>query len=132
MLLTDEEIYATWGEAKNEAYSFREFARAIESAVLEKLKAQESDKTKIECVTGAIYKYISEELYPREVIAAAQYIVHRYCTPPDDVVRDAERYRWLRDSGKSDDLIRGDCRGVYLPESAALDQAIDAATEKMK
>ena len=49
---------------------------------------------------------------------------------PDDVVRDAKRYRWLRNSGKGDDLIRYDCRGVYLPESSALDTAIDTAMEK--
>ena len=91
MLLNEQEIMDINQNAEFD--SAIGYARAIESAVLEKLKAQEPDKTKIECVTGAIYKHISGEFYPREVIAAAQYIVHRYCTTPDDVVRDAARYR---------------------------------------
>lgn len=100
-ILTDEEIIDINQNAEFD--SAIGYARAIESAVLEKLKAQEPDKTKIECVTGAIYKHISGELYPREVIAAAQYIVHRYCTslPPADVVRDAVTKAIKEESCKS-------------------------------
>lgn len=45
---------------------------------------------------------------------------------------DAERYRWIRDSGKADDLIRSDCRGLYLPEKHALDAAVDAARKEQR
>lgn len=47
---------------------------------------QEPDKTKIEMVIGAIHEHMSIPLYPREVAAAAQYIVHRYCSHPTPAV----------------------------------------------
>lgn len=65
MLLTDEEIYATWGEAKNEAYSFREFARAIESAVLEKLNPRVAE---LEAVLRECY-YALDAYWDRELRA---------------------------------------------------------------
>lgn len=140
MLLTNSEIVNINQNAEFDGAIG--YARAIESAVLEKLKAQEPDKTKIECVTGAIYKHISGEFYPREVIAAAQYIVHRYCTTPDDVVRDAARYRFLRDEAylvnpvvavvwkRNDD--RDESEWVNTVDGYSLDCHIDAAMEKVK
>lgn len=44
----------------------------------------------------------------------------------DDVVRDAARYRRLREHEGADGLIRSDCRGLYLPQRDALDSAVDA------
>jgi hypothetical protein len=44
----------------------------------------------------------------------------------DDVVKDAARYRWLREHEGADGLIRSDCRGLYLPQRDALDSAVDA------
>lgn len=43
-------------------------------------------------------------------------------------IRDAARYRWLREADDdADKLIQADCRGVYLPQTEALDRRIDAA-----
>lgn len=157
MVLTDEEIYvyATWGIAKNEAYSFREFARAIESAVLEKLKAQEpyeieypeyhqhgrgcgledrniTDRYKAmaygwDCAIDAMAECIPDRLYEHPL-------------PPDDVVRDAARYRWLRNHGTGfcefaiyvdeDGISQRGSRFNQIPEM--LDAAVDAAMEKIK
>lgn len=108
--------------------------------MLEKLKEQEPDAWRtFDGEGGYDYRsYVDNEKYQAEFLARNPSPTYKnwvealylHPLPTDDVVRDAERYRWLRDSGKGDNLIRGDCRGIYLPESVALDQAIDSAMEK--
>lgn len=68
-----EKFYADWGGEKRTLFTHPPAPISAEPV---------PDKTKIECVAGAISKHISTSLYQREVIAAAQYIVHRYCCPP--------------------------------------------------
>ena len=121
MVLTNSEIMDINQNAEFD--SAIGYARAIESAVLERLKAQEPLGTAGDLMDD----YVLEQLEIRSSTS-----LYLRPLPPDDVVRDGERYRWLRDSGKGDDLIRGDCRGVYLPEASALDAAIDAAMKEMK
>jgi len=60
--------------------------QSLNTELLAKLREQKPDQTMIECVAGAISKHISTNLYQREVIAAAQYIVHRYCNPAPSAV----------------------------------------------
>lgn len=152
MVLTDEEIYATWGIAKNEAYSFREFARAIESAVLEKLKAQEpyeieypeyhqhgrgcgledrniTDRYKAmaygwDCAINAMAECIPDRLYEHPL-------------PPADVVRDAERLDWIQANCRCDPMMDGQHK--WWPTNfnkcltgPSIRAAIDAAMKEMK
>lgn len=130
MLLTEQEVDAL-RKSLPAVCKHQDVIRAAESAVLEKLKTQEPGIT-FDGMTAL--EFIGKELFEFQeatgCCTADEYLSHKHPLPPADVVRDAERYRWLRDSGKGDDLIRGDCRGVYLPESAALDRAIDSAMEK--
>lgn len=132
MLLTEQEVDEL-RKSLPAVCKHQDVIRAAESAVLEKLKVQEPALVRYN-------KHMNGEIEPDPVERLRFFLslaltgqnwldVEKFLDdlPPDDVVRDAERYRWLRDSGKGDDLIRGDCRGAYLPESAALDAAIDAA-----
>lgn len=43
--------------------------------------------------------------------------------------KDAERYQWLRHGDNDDVVMKGDCRGVYLPRNERLDLAIDEQIE---
>ncbi len=53
----------------------------LADAILKKMSSVETpDQTMIECVAGAISKHISTSLYQREVLAAARYIAHLYCS----------------------------------------------------
>lgn len=143
MVLTDEEIYATWGIAKNEAQSFREFARAIESAVLAKLKAQEPichiNAANVEHLRrGILQSNVRVKRNPEKHTVP----LYEHPLPPDDVVRDAERYRFLRDEAylvnpvvavvwkRNDD--RTESEWVNTVDGYSLDCHIDAAMEKMK
>ena len=142
MVLTDEEIYATWGIAKNEAYSFREFARAIESAVLAKLKAQEPichiNAANVEHLRrGILQSNVRVKRNPEKHTVP----LYEHPLPPADVVRDAERYRWLRDnhnhwswnpSQYNKDIVSGfSCKDIGYA-GYCLQDAIDTAMEKMK
>ena len=118
-MLTEQEL-ALWLHIADEPINF---ARAIESALLEKLKAQEPDKW-----TPAGFCDDGEPLY-------------RHPLPPDDVVRDVERYRWLRDnhnhwswnpSQYNKDIVSGfSCKDIGYA-GYCLQDAIDTAMEKMK
>ena len=56
-------------------------------------------------------------------VRAAKQHTHPATSVPDDVVRDAERYRFIRDADVSDDLIPD----VALYALESLDEYIDAA-----
>ena len=75
----------------------------------------------IELKQGALpYGYV----YPqKESGVSVPVYAHPAPSVPDDVVRDAERYRFIRDADVSDDLIPD--IALYAMES--LDEYIDAA-----
>lgn len=125
-----------------------QFARAIESAVLEKLKAQEpeitgSERYRVEKTGHGFWPYcVRAGTGSRELFVGHQ----KQCTkvanalatafedgkfvattplPPDDVVRDAARYKWLRDETNEMSDIR-----VINSTWEHLDAAIDAAMRK--
>lgn len=95
MILTEQEI--------SEIPSFPwektvDFVRRIESAVLEKLKAQEP--------VGSVYRNVVTGDFELLAYDDANHPKGTYSDiytdplPPADVVRDAERYRWLLNCGK--------------------------------
>ena len=100
MILTEQEIMDINQNAEFD--SAIGFARAIESAVLEKLKAQEpvgvfADVNRLTPEAGTRWEQMVDEAYDGK-----EYIhLYRHPLPPADVVRDAERYRFLRDEGVS-------------------------------
>lgn len=94
MLLTEQEIDDLSREMVKGCKSVNWLAKKIESAVLEKLKAQEplgyyeNGRFSI-TVDGGPDKWRERKAYRGAVYTSL--------LPPDDVVRDAERYRFLRD-----------------------------------
>lgn len=131
MLLTEQEI--------SEIHSFPwektvDFVRRVESAVLEKLKAQEPA-----CFVGMIEDGAMLLMsMPDDWVATPLY---EHPLPPDDVVRDAERLDWLLKN--PDVTVCSD--GAYGPfhvwfrysnrttePKNTARAAIDAAMEKMK
>lgn len=128
MILTEQEI-ALWLHIADEPINF---ARTIESAVLEKLKAQEP------------FAYFSINDYGawEETSDPTAHALYEHPLPPDDVVRDAERYRFLRDEAylvnpvvavvwkRNDD--RTESEWVNTVDGYSLDCHIDAAMEEMK
>lgn len=46
-----------------------------------------------------------------------------------ELEKDAARYQWIRHGDNDEIVMKGDCRGVYLPRNERLDAAIDAAME---
>ena len=124
MILTEEEI-ALWLHIADEPINF---ARAIESAVLEKLKAQNP------------FAYFSINDYGawEETSDPTAHALYEHPLPPDDVVRDAERYRWLRErigvlnNGYYHPWMPVGNSKIEYADKLETDRAIDAAREKMK
>lgn len=46
-----------------------------------------------------------------------------------EVIKDAERYRWLRQGDNDERVLLEDCAGSYLPRNEGLDAAIDRLIE---
>ena len=67
-----------WKSTRHTAEYITDLRKALEA---EQAQAVEATTTKTEQVAGAISKHISTPLIQREVIAAAQYIAHRYMRP---------------------------------------------------
>lgn len=63
-------------------------------------------------------------LDPEDAYAAAD-ALEAQAREIEGLRKDAERYRRLRWNESVDDLIRSDCRGLYLPQRDALDSAVD-------
>lgn len=126
MILTDSEIMDINQNAEFD--SAIGYARAIESAVLEKLKAQEPYAIEVS----------EDEFAPEQVTR----LLYEHPLPTTDVVRDAERYRFLRDEAylvnpvvavvwkRNDD--RTESEWVNTVDGYSLDCHIDAAMEEMK
>ena len=141
MLLTDDEVLAI---AKREGqklalgknpYIDIDFARSIEAAVLKKLKQQEPVAFEYEIgtsvfSTGEYTNWIHQvtSLEPNTPLNAIRNLRPLYAAPmpADDVVKDAERYRWLANylvgpETNHDDAI------VSSNTKAEIDTIIDAA-----
>lgn len=146
MLLTDEEI-ALWLHIADEPISF---ARAIESAVLKKLNAQEPDAWQIR--NGLCHAGIRGNQLDAELTAANMQKCHdlggslaafnvrplyAHPLPPDDVVRDAERLDWIQANCRCDPMMDGQHK--WWPTNfnkcltgPSIRDAIDAAMKEMK
>lgn len=170
MILTDEEVFKCLPPEE----SALEFARAIEAAVLEKLKQQEpvawQDTAKPSVLLehdqlDPMWQPIMRPLYAAPVPAAVpdgwklvpveptqamycaaneHYESNEYCgnggiyramlsaapaapAVPDDVVKDAERYRYLRDISASDWLHNH--LNIFNKRGNAFDDAVDGAID---
>lgn len=140
MLLTEQEI--------KEIHSFPwertvDFVRRIESAVLEKLKAQEPM-----CWTNDTELSYSQFKRPDGELTSGSFWaeyhedcdipLYRYPLPPADVVRDAERLDWLMNFGRMVICDKEGCytythtSGRYGPVAKTKREAIDAAMKEMK
>lgn len=123
MILTDDEIKAIDPDGLAEG-----FARVIESAVLGKLKAQKPfgyyENGRFSVTAGGGSDKWREH----------KGVVYTNPLPPDDVVRDAERYRWLRSANWfATRIIHEAPYGRTSHDSwEHLDATIDAAMKEMK
>ena len=126
MFLTDDEFE----ELQNMEFSQNDwlwfYTQAVENKLLEKLKAQEP----------FAFHHDEEGLsYSNHYTGTVP--LYRHPLPPDDVVRDAERYRWLRSQGSGGYAIckwdngAGDYFRCIAP-AETLDAAIDAAIKVLK
>ena len=136
-LLTDDEILSI--NQDNEVTSYRAYARAIEAAVLDRL----SNQTPV-CygwfVDGEFKAYVFSELTPKDSNAIKQPLFAAPVPPDQEVIRDAERYRWLRDEHylvnpvaavvwkRNDD--RNECEWVNTVDGYSLDCHIDQAMKE--
>ena len=151
MLLTEQEVDAL-RKSLPAVCKHQDVIRAAESAVLEKLKMQEPDAWRtFDGEGGYDYRsYVDNEKYQAEFLARnpsstyKNWVEPLYTNPlpPDDVVRDAERYRFLRDETylvnpivavvwkRNDD--RDESEWVNTVDGYTLDCHIDAAMKEMK
>ena len=119
MILTEQEIRKIQTQHPTENNPMP-FARAIESAVLKKLKAQKP------------FGYFKAEPFGWTDCAETDdgaKPLYEHPLPPDDVVRDAERYRWLRDVGcyEFKPFVQS-----WMKTANECDAAIDAAIKVLK
>lgn len=138
MVLTEQEIRKLQTQHPTENNPMP-FARAIESAVLEKLKAQEPVG---ETVPSIVWEGLVSIAWEADKQPPPGTKLYEHPLPPDDVVRDAERYRFLRDEAylvnpvvavvwkRNDD--RTESEWVNTVDGYSLDCHIDAAMEEMK
>lgn len=128
MLLTEQEIMDINQNAEFD--SAIGYARAIEAKLLEKLKAQSDIGFVVDnatCVTTTIRR--------NDDVGMLAYGTRLYAhpLPPDDVVRDAARYKWLRDSAYCTyPAVFKACQAWNTLRGETLDAAIDAAMKEMK
>ena len=133
MLLTEQEVDDLSREMVKGCKSVNWLAKKIESAVLEKLKAQKpfafTNSAQLGYVKDGMHPDIPLAMWPTNTTySGANIKLYTHPLPPDDVVRDAERYRWLRD--------RHDCGDemwfVYGAKTDNLTFDIDAAMKEIK
>lgn len=123
MILTDDEFE----ELQNMEFSQNDwlwfYTQAVENKLLEKLKAQ--------APVGVFWHDEDRNEWGVNIIDGTTVFdgdkLYRHPLPPDDVVRDAARYKWLRDETNEMSEIR-----VINSTWEHLDAAIDAALEKTK
>ena len=119
MLLTEQEIDDISREMVKGCKSVNWLAQKIESDVLEKLKAQGDVGVVVDNGTRG-----TTTIRRNDDIGMIAYgtRLYEHPLPPDDVVRDAARYKWLRDETNEMSEIR-----VINSTWEHLDEAIDAA-----
>lgn len=133
MILTEDEIWQI-GMQEISLDAPYGYARAIESAVLEKLKTQKPVAWLFDTDQEAL---LPEEIEPEPFNLRPELYTPLYThpLPPDDVVRDAERYKWLRkvapnmywdNHDKEIGFVRFDTK-AYLWKPEMFDAAIDKA-----
>lgn len=137
MLLNEQEVIKLWDSHTVPVFGKSGinpvvFATLIEAELLEKLKAQEP------------FAYFSINDYGawEETSDPTAHALYEHQLPPDDVVRDAARYRFLRDEAylvnpvvavvwkRNDD--REESEWVNTVDGYSLDCHIDAAMKEMK
>lgn len=129
LLLTEQEIAKISESCQGADWAYQ-LVRKTESALLEKLKAQEP------------FGYFKAEPFGWTDCAETDdgaKPLYEHPLPPADVVRDAERYKWLRERNWSDSplcVVTKPYEAVKLgydcPSHNRLDAAIDAAMKGMK
>ena len=143
-LLSDEEIMEISGEGTSIYSGDIRFARAIEAAVLAKLKQQEPVAWlyKSPMPDGSVFIGASVERLQIGVGVtpdSTEQPLYAHPMPPDDVIRDAERYRWLREQTKPEDFYSGapawevsyQANGMgQIMRNEILDAAIDRAMKE--
>lgn len=105
-------VIAEWEEHGFATDGQMEYLRKALEA--EQAQAVEATTTKTEQVAGAISKHISTPLIQREVIAAAQYIAHRYmrpATPP--AIKDSLTVAELSAELDAGMAAQNYCRGLW-------------------
>ena len=127
MLLTEQEIFECIPTEEDNIA----FARAIESAVLEKLKAQEPDAWRtFDGEGGYDYRsYVDNEKYQAEFLARNPSYTYKnwveplylHPLPPDDVVRVAELEAVLRECREVIEEAQTYCEGPQWSPSMAHD-----------
>lgn len=134
MLLTEQEVEQCFNESDG---TWRSAYKRIEAKLLEKLKAQEPvgwyfmDDPQVVAMPGS--GYFPGRTPPNDAVNLEPLYTHP--PPPDDVARDAERYKWLRkvapnmfwdNHDKEIGFVRFDTKAcLWKPEM--FDAAIDAA-----
>ena len=122
-LLSNEEISNLWLEQPaGGAGIANEFARAIEAAVLTKLREQEPFGYFYSDQNGSWRQAHDPQFLHAHVPLYAHPI------PPSDVIRDAERYQWIRQDGWEE--VEG--IGVRSSGPEGFDADIDAAMKESK
>ena len=122
MILSEEEIINLCCERIR--WTDDELIRAIESAILDKLKAQEP---------VGVFEMIDEAYDGKEYVH-----LYRHPIPADDVVRDAARLEWLMSSGRMVICDKEGCytythtSGRYGPVAKTKREAIDKAMGETK
>lgn len=119
MLLTEQEIDDLSREMVKGCKSVNWLAQKIESAVLERLKAQGDVGVVVDNGTRGTTTILRNNDIGMIAYGTRLY---EHPLPPDDVVRDAARYKWLRDETNEMSEIR-----VINSTWEHLDAAIDAA-----
>lgn len=121
MILTNSEIMDINQNAEFD--SAIGYARKIESAVLEKLKAQEPVG---ETVPSIVWEGLVSIAWEADKQPPPGTKLYEHPLPPDDVVRDAERYKWLRDSAYCTyPAVFKACQAWNTLRGETLDAAID-------
>ena len=132
MLLTDTEIMGINQNAEFD--SAIGYARKIESAIMERLKAQEHACEAIDERGAACRWWWSD--YGLSLPKGTKLYTHPI--PADDVVRDAARLEWLMNSGRMVICDREGCytythtSGRYGPVAKTKREAIDKAMRQTK